>query len=120
LGPAFDWIPRSILCFDTDDCFLLVGVIVVWYFAGRALDDLWGPRTKKRRNAAIVFLKYALLLALGVILFVFGRQQLGPHPPNYAAPDLGAVLTLMWAVALIFLSGKGLARVTRDTLSRSA
>jgi hypothetical protein len=119
-GPEFDWIPRSILGFDTDDLFFLVGVIVVWYLAGRALDHLWTPRTAKRGSMAIVFVKCSLLLAAGVILFFFGLQQLGPHPPNYPAPTVGAVLTLMWSVALIFLSGKGLVRAIRGVLSRSA
>jgi len=39
-GPEFDWIPRSTLGFDSDDLFFLVGVIVVWYIAGRSLDGV--------------------------------------------------------------------------------
>jgi len=44
------WTARPILGFYADDLFFLLGVIVVWYFAGRALDlRATSPRIDRHR-----------------------------------------------------------------------
>jgi hypothetical protein len=112
-GPEFDWIPRSVIGFDTDDIFFLFGVIIVWYIAGRALDQRGTSTTAERSGIAVVLVPGILLLALGVLLSLVGLHDLGPSRPNNPGPPIGAVLTLMWSVTLICLSGRRLVQAIR-------
>jgi hypothetical protein len=114
-GPKFDWIPRSILGFYTDDLFFLAGVIVVWYIVGRALDHRRTSRRARQSSVAIALVRCSLLLALGVILFFAGLRDLGPRRSNNPAPPVGAILTLVWSIALIFGSGRRLVASIRSS-----
>jgi hypothetical protein len=111
-GLAGDRIPRSMLGFDTGDIPFLVGVIVVWYLVGRALDKRRISKTAERSRIAVALIA-CFLLSLGGLLFSAGLHDLGPARPNNSSPPVGAVLTLVWSAALIFLSGRGLARAIR-------
>jgi len=119
-GSEFDWIPRSVLGFDTDDVFFLLGVIIVWYFAGRSLDQRWTSGMAGRSGIATVLATCVLLLALGGLLSLAGLHDLGPNRPNNPGPPIGAVLTLMWSVTLIFLSGRRLVQAIRPVPRASA
>ena len=116
-GVEWHHIPRSILGFDTGDIPFLVGVIVVWYLVGRALDKrriISGTAVKSRIAVALVA---CFLLLLGGFLFSVGLHDLGPGRPNNPSPPVGAVLTLVWSVALIFFSGRGLVSLVRRSSS---
>jgi hypothetical protein len=107
-GQRFDRIPRWIFGFDTDDLFFLAGVIVVWYLVARALDRRRALRpTRARKIAPVVD---TLLLSLGVILFFAGLQEMMYPRYNNPKDALGAFLTLMWSITLIFLSSRRLVR----------
>jgi hypothetical protein len=99
--------------FDTDDLFILLGVIVVWYCVGRALDQQRTSTTAKRTGVATVLVTCLLLLALGGLLFLTGLHDLGPGRANNPALAVGAFLTLIWSVTLFFLSGRGVVQAIR-------
>jgi hypothetical protein len=105
-GSSFAWVPRATLGFDTDDIFFLVGVIVVWYLTGRALDQRQQPwRTAEgNRTSVRKILLYSILLAAGGALLVLGLQELGAHRANNPASSVEGILTLTWSIALIFSS----------------
>jgi hypothetical protein len=111
-GEAFDFLPRSVLGFDTDDLFFLLGVVVVWYFVGRAVDQRQFSRTAGKRRIMAPLTACPLLLALGGLLFHWGQQNL-KNPYDNPDPPFGAVLMLAWAVSLIFFSGRWLVRTIR-------
>jgi hypothetical protein len=119
LGPTYSWIPTSILGFDIDDICFLVGVAVLWFFIGRAIDKRGSARTTGRRGMVAALVGYTLLLALGGFLLYAGPYDL-EHPvsDNPNQPVRG-ILTLMWSVALLYLSGRGLTKTIRRALRGS-
>jgi hypothetical protein len=107
-GVEWHDVPRSILGFDTGDIPFLVGVIVVWYLVGRTLDKrrlISGTAVRSRIAVALVA---CFLLLLGGFLFSAGLHDFGPGRPNNPGPPFGAILTLVWSITLIFLSGREL------------
>jgi hypothetical protein len=115
MAPEATWIPKlpSVFGFDVDDVYFLVGVVVVWYLLGRALDQRRSSRKEGGSKKATAFVVYPLLLALGGLLFYGGLKDFGnPRSPNLGSP-VGAFLTLMWSVGLIVLSGRRLVRAIR-------
>jgi hypothetical protein len=114
LGPPFDSGPRSMLGFDRDDLFFLVGVIVAWYLVGRALDHRRSSSIAARKRIANALIAYPLLLALGVLLLFLGMHDVQNPGYENLDPPFGAWLTLMWSASLIFLSGRGLVRAIRE------
>jgi len=105
-GPMWDGLPRSILGFDTDDLFFLLGVIVVWYFVGRALDRR--PASEKvapRGTVTVATLMVCfVVLALGGLLSFAGVHDLVHPSSNNPYHSVRGLLTLIWSVSLIFLS----------------
>lgn len=114
LGPAFDWVPRSMLGFDTDDLFFLVGVIIVWCLVGRALDQRRTSTTAARSRMATVLIMCLLLMAVGGLLLWLALHDLQHPGYENLDPPVGAFLTLMWSASLVVLSGKGLLRAIRE------
>jgi len=110
-GPAFWGLPRSILGYDTDDCFFLMGVIVVWYLVGRALDHRRTSEVARRPRLVVVLTAYPFLLALGGLLFVLGVAGFQePQFSNFGHRPEREILTLMWSVSLIFFSVRGIVK----------
>ena len=120
-GPTFRRLPQSVLGFDTDDCFFLIGVIVVWYFVGRVLDGRRKSKTSRAHGRGTVLIVFPLLLVLGGLLFPFGLLELiGPqHFRNAGHLHESGLLTLTWSVSLIFVSVRGLLRAIRLGLSNA-
>jgi hypothetical protein len=108
-GPTFGRLPQSILGFHTDDCFFLIGVIVVWYFVGRVLDGQRISKTSRVRGGATVLIVLFLLLALGVLIFPFALLDLlGPeHFRNVGHLHESGLLALIWSISLICASIRG-------------
>jgi biotin transporter BioY len=102
--------------FYTDDLFFLAGVVVVWYFVGRAWDQRRTPQTVGKRGTVKALIACALLVALGGLLFLLGMDYL--RNPRFNNPDYPAVAVpvLMWSVSLIFLSGRRLVRAIRHAI----
>jgi hypothetical protein len=92
----------------------LVGVVVVWYTVGSALD--------RRRVAAAVpsgalpWTLYSFLFASGVFLFVLGLDAW--RNPRYNNPDypVFAALVLLWSATLLFISSRIFVRLLRKAL----
>jgi hypothetical protein len=114
--PTWDWVPRSVLDFDVDRVFFVVGVAVVWYLVGRGLDQRGISKTAGRHGVATAFIVYPLLLVLGVLLLYGGLRDL-MNPITPYAP-VGASLMLIWSAVLILLSGRGLARAIASSLDK--
>jgi len=113
-GVAPSWLPHSVFGFDTGDLFFLAGVIVIWYLVGRALDQRRALTAAGRRQVVTALIVYSLLLALGGLLLFAGLQDF--RPPQFSNLDYRperAILTLIWAAGLIFVSGRGLVGMVR-------
>ena len=102
LGEHFDFLPRTLLGFYTDDWFFLLGVLLVWYFTGRCIENRskslpwrYGPA-----NSLIV----PLLFVAGWTLCSWGVQSL--TRPNYENhdPPFGPLLMLTWGTCLVVFS----------------
>ncbi len=118
---TLSWVSRSILGFHAGDLVFLAGVIVVWYFVGWALDHRRTVRTLGRGAIVGGLIAHSLVLGLGGILFSSGLYRL-KHPtdnPLHPVP-VEALLTLIWAISLLFISGRGLVRAIRHALCGSA
>jgi hypothetical protein len=119
-GIALTWLPGLVylpgLGYDVEigDIFILVGVILVWYLVGRAIDRKRVPRPEVKSRTATVFVWYTFLLGTGGLLTLIGLldfQQ--PNFDNLSHRPYRGILTLLWAVSLIFVASKGLARAIR-------
>jgi len=62
--PESAWVSRPMLGLYGGDVFFLVGVIVVWFLVGRALDRRRAARTLGKSGVALELVKHSLLLAL--------------------------------------------------------
>ena len=114
-GLEWDRLPRSLLGFDMMDLCFLLGVVVVWYLVGMALDRWRTACAPKRRGLFVTIALYVPLLALAVLLLYLGLHDLGPQQPENFDPPVGAYLTLLWSVALTLLSGKAFLLLIRPT-----
>src|SRR5579883_2189764 len=114
-GPAFYWLPRYLFGFDTDDLFLLAGVVILWYLVGRAVDRRRRPtRTEKESVTSVI--RYVLFVALAGLLLLLGVHDLRHPGYNNLHLPIGAFLTLAWSGVLLFISSRGFLRVFHDGL----
>jgi hypothetical protein len=114
--------------------FFLIGVGLVWYLVGRALD--WrGAKPAIEPRLITVLAAQSLVLVAGVLLLSIAWRDVS-YPETTisgafldvvqsvrATPALGLIgtsLTLAWSFALIFFSGRSLARMIRRGVARSA
>ena len=84
----------------------LISVAIVWYFVGRLLDQRRAPSRARERRLATTLVQ-SLFLVAGVILFYNGLNELGVP----ISTVVGALLTFIWALSLIFFSSVSLLRV---------
>jgi len=106
-GENFDFLPRKIFGFGTDDLFFLAGVILVWCLVGRAMDQKRALRTTRGSIGPAIDI---LLLTVGFILLFGGRQEMMYPRNDNPKYIVSAILTLIWSFVLIFLSGRALMR----------
>jgi hypothetical protein len=116
-----EWQMSTLLGFDAEQAFFLIGVALVWWWAGQTLDT-WRARkasAERRTTPAGVFLK-VLQLAWGLLLltiavgmvFLEARMRLGNSIVAYAVCCL---LFFAWAAVLIV--GSVFTFMIRSTLS---
>ena len=114
--------------------FFLICVGLLWYFVGRALDR-GGAQPAKEPRVIVVLAIQSLVMVTGVLLWMIGRRELSDkifpsvsslvmfmRAAGYTSPILGFIgtlLTLTWAVSLIFLSGRTFVRLIRRGVARS-
>ena len=115
-GESFDFLPRSIGGRDTRDLFLLVGIAVVWYLVGRAIDRRLSRDRKTGRSARPRRLSQVLLLAMGIYLLLIAVNEL--LYPRFGGPYL-AIPTLVWSGTFITISGWGLMKPMLQKLQRT-
>jgi hypothetical protein len=116
----WEWGTRQVLGFYMDDLFFLVGVIVVWYGAGRALDRRRISEPAGRRRLVNLLPRHLLLLATGCLLFCMGLGVLWNAPYNNPDYPACAILYLVWSAILAFLSGRGILRTLRRRIEPGA
>jgi hypothetical protein len=101
----------TIFGIDASDLFFLLGIIVVWYFVGRALDRRRVPRTI-RESTMVRAVTHSFLLAMGGLLLYIGLLNFRyPIFENLGRRPERGILTLSWSCCLIFFSGKALLRM---------
>jgi len=110
LGEKYDWLPRSMLGFDTSDLFFLVGVVVVWYLVGHALDHRQTVTGAKRRSLATALIVNVVLIVLGVLFLLGAQYAFARQLVYYPYSHIRAVLLLAWGLGLTFFSIRGLIR----------
>ena len=105
---------------DGSDLSFLVGVIVVWYLVGRALDRRWVPRTIEE-SVMVPAVARGFLLAMGGLLLYIGLFDFqDPTFDNLSHRPERGILTVLWSCSLIFLSGRALVRMIRPTTKPAA
>jgi hypothetical protein len=104
--PAFPWRSQSVFGFYIDDIFFMAGVIVVWYFVGRALDQRRTRQATGECGTLTALTACTLQLVLWGLLFILGLDYLRNPPFNNPDYPVVAIPILMWSVGLIFLSGR--------------
>jgi hypothetical protein len=110
---APDWGTQPVFGFYRDDLFFLLGVIVVWYLVGRALDRRRISKPAVSRRLVTVLPGHLVLLATGCLLFYMGVGGLTISRYNNPNYPLCGVLYLIWSVILVLLSGRGLVQTLR-------
>jgi hypothetical protein len=101
-----DWLPEFARNWDFGDAAFLVGVVVVWYLVGLALDKKRMPNTPKRSLPTVV-LSNALFFLLGGLLVFAGWKDFTNPITEFARSC--SVLILLWAAALLSGAGRSVA-----------
>lgn len=98
-----------------NDIFFLLGVVVVWYFVGRALDRKRGSRQQKQSGAPKSVAAYLVILAAaGILLYLALLDFQNPNFDSWHHFPERAVLTLAWSTTLAFISARGLLTIIRS------
>ena len=111
----------SILGFYMDDALFLLGVAILWYVVGRALDRRVSAPTEIRRHWVVRVVQSCLSGALGALLLLIAVHDL--KNPVTAAARICAVLILGWSAILLLFGGRLLLQLissARMRVSRSA
>jgi hypothetical protein len=116
-GPISVLVPGSIRGVDAGDLFFLLGVIVVWYLVGRALDRKRNLENECGPIRPMAVVAHCFLLVVGGLLLYVGAALLGDV--NYRGRPERGILTLLWAVSLLFFSGRALMRSARRRVAKS-
>ncbi len=106
--PTARFLPETVLGVATIQVCFLVGVIVVWYLVGRALDRRRDPTAKSGGFATTLFV-YCFLLALGGFFGYAGLDGLTTPPDERELP----ILLFAWSAGLIAISAGGLIKKLR-------
>jgi Na+/H+ antiporter NhaD/arsenite permease-like protein len=106
----------------SQELLFLSGVVVVWYFVGRALDRYAKRQvpTRKRVSAAKALLDLTLMV-LGMLLLLVGITPIFDKRgfTNPTGATVAAVFWLIWFLVLFFLPGADLVRGFRTKRSKT-
>lgn len=100
--------------FSPDELWLLLGVLVVWFLIGRALDArrLQGASTS-RIGMGSAIASIATLIVAASLLFL-GLKHLHPYEWNNPASPVVGILFIVWSLTIGFLSGRKLTRFMQE------
>jgi len=118
-GPL-SWVMGSIVMdFGMEDLLFLLGIIVTWYFVGRAMDRYRTPNGTKGSGRILTTLAHIFLLAVAGLMLVFGLHDFGDSSLYLFGRLERGVLALAWSAALFFVSVRALTRVIRSSVCGS-
>jgi hypothetical protein len=110
-----------VLGISISDIFFLVGVLVVWYLVGRALDRRLDSQRRDGPGPLTALIAHLMTLAVGgILLYVALHDFQYPNFDNLGHRPERAILTLAWSISLILISVRGLLRVIRSRVRRVA
>jgi hypothetical protein len=96
---------------------VLVGGLVVWFFLGRALDNLWRRRALDQTSIPIGRAILDLfLIACGILLIFHGLENILPQyqgQRHQLATVLNGLIILVWSLLMIVLPLFGLSKLFR-------
>jgi hypothetical protein len=105
------WPLVSVFSYGLEDLSFFVGVVVLWFFVGRALDRMMSvEELPERRLIGLGGLPYVFVEFLGMALFLLGIQ--GLRTPgrwnNYSGNLTESILFLAWSIILILVASRRL------------
>ena len=107
--------PPSIGNFDAGDLLFLLGVVLVWYLVGRAIDARHRGSTAKSSGGKLA--ANSLLMVLGIALLCFGiGGALSDSTENLKGAAVQIGLSVLWGCCLTVVSG---ARIVAALRSRT-
>ena len=108
-GPS--WLPETLQSRNWGEIPFLIGVIVVWYFVGRAWDTRGLTQRRGWWASSMVVIRNLVVLSLGGLLLALAWHDFGNAWTPFAA--VCAVVIFLWSVALTSFSTRGLVRLLR-------
>ena len=116
--------PTQILGVALPVLLFYAGIVVVWYFVGRWLDECISPARHEKKHIAWTGAIYkAFLVTLGVAIFLGGALPSLTNPGQFNNPvgnHVAAIFYLAWSVALVLFPManlvKGLRRKTASPI----
>jgi len=110
------WPSVSVFSYGLEDLSFFVGVVVLWFFVGRALDRMMSvEELPERRFIALEVLLNVFVEFLGMALFLLGIQ--GLRTPgrwnNYSGNVTEKILFLVWSFILILVASRRLKQLLR-------
>jgi hypothetical protein len=110
----------SVVGFGAREYFFLFGVILLWFFVGRAIDHRqdWLAPWRMASRITRSLLDVALML-LGILVLLIGAAPILDSRgfANYTGAKVAAVLWLVWFLVLFFVPGIDLMRGFRTRRS---
>jgi len=107
--------------FYSDTLIFLVGVVILWYLIGRAIDFHWFAKNPARTNSALrnTLLNW-LMLVCGIYLFIvsvvnFNDPLRHPKDANLVGNVVEALLFFAWSIVLMFLPARRLLDAIRGS-----
>lgn len=96
--------------FSPDELWFLLGVLVIWFLIGHALDarGLRGASTP-RIGIGTLITCIAMLIVAALLLFL-GLKHIHPYEWNNPASPVVGIFFIVWSLALGLLSGRKLTR----------
>jgi len=101
------WPSVSMLGYGLEDLSFFVGVVILWFFVGRALDRIMSvEELPERRLIGLSVLLNVFVAFLGIALFLLGIKSLRTPGRwnNYSGNVTESILFLAWAFILIVVA----------------
>jgi hypothetical protein len=113
-GPLSTLVPASMFGIPTSDLFFLVGVIVVWYLVGRAVDRRLWPKPARTTPTITVVVRCFLVAVGGLLSYAALEDFHDPTLSNIGRRPERGILTLAWGAGLVIFAGRGIVMTIRS------